>query len=110
LLPSKSSERGRICLHGHLLDQGRLEVVVDEDDSVDLRLRVELGHAMRDPPGRPRNGGWSVKPVNSAGELEPPEAERADPAPPDPDPADLLALPAERALEGPGRRAGESAS
>ena len=73
-------------------------MVVDEDHPVDLSFRVELGHPVRDRLGV-RVTGLVGEPGELSGELEPPEAKRADSTPPDADPADLLALAAELALE-----------
>ena len=73
-------------------------MVVDEDDAVDLFLGVELGYPVRDRLGV-RVAGLIGEAGELAGELEAPEAQRADSAPPHAHPADLLALGAKLALQ-----------
>ena len=66
-------------------------MVVDEQHPVDLVIRVELGHTVRD---RLRMGvARLVRETRElAGELEAAESQRAHASTPDADPTDLLAL------------------
>src|SRR5580765_4649016 len=85
-------------LDRHPLNQRRFERVVDDDDPVDLLVRVELGDPVRDRL-RIRVTGLVGEAGELPGELEAPEAQGADSAPPDADPADLLALAPKLPLE-----------
>src|SRR6476659_1976069 len=90
-------DRKEILLRHPLRERGDVRVV-DEDDAIDLALGEELGHAVRD-----RLGIGVLGPVREAHErpreLPAAEEERRAPLLADRDPADLLALALERALE-----------
>src|SRR5439155_25652316 len=72
--------------------------VVDDDHPVHLALRIEVGQPVCDRLGVCVPGVIGETRERS-GQLESPEAKRADSAPPDPDPADPLTPAAEPALQ-----------